>query len=197
VFHDPSTGASNDIEKATATARAMVTQYGMSELIGAVKLGSAAGEPFVGGAMGHDRDYSETVAALVDAEVRKLIDQAHDDAYAALIENRDVLDRLALELLERETLNQAEIAEIFADLRKPQERQVWLSKDSRPVSSLPPVVTDKERREALAAGEPAPETVSPRDQLAGAHLDGEVDAPNSAPGVSIGKGETPQLPDQP
>ncbi|MEO6530173.1 MAG: ATP-dependent zinc metalloprotease FtsH [Specibacter sp.] len=196
VFHDPSTGASNDIEKATGTARAMVTQYGMSERIGAVKLGAAAGEPFLGASAGHDRDYSEAVASMVDEEVRKLIDQAHDDAYEALIANRDILDRLALELLERETLNQAEIAEIFTDLRKPAPRRVWLSKDTRPVSTLPPVTTDKERREALAAGEPAPESVSPQDQLASAHLDGAVDAPGMSPGIDLGKGETPPLPEK-
>jgi cell division protease FtsH len=196
VFHDPSTGASNDIEKATGTARAMVTQYGMSERIGAVKLGAAGGEPFLGGSAGHDRDYSESLAAIVDQEIRKLIEQAHDDAYEVLIENRDILDRVALELLERETLNQKEIAEIFHDLRKPAERKVWLSKDTRPVSNVPPVVTAKERREALAAGEPAPDLVSPRDQLAGAHLDGDVDAPNHVPGIDLGKGDAPQLPGQ-
>ena len=196
VFHDPSTGASNDIEKATATARAMVTQYGMSERIGAVKLGSSGGEPFLGASAGHDRDYSESVAAVVDEEVRKLIDQAHDDAYAALIANRDVLDRLALELLERETLNQAEIAAIFTDLRKPEPRKVWLSKDSRPVSELPPVITEKERREAQAAGEPDPATVLPQDQLANARLDGAVDAPAGKPGIDLGKGDAPELPGQ-
>ncbi|WP_083508865.1 ATP-dependent zinc metalloprotease FtsH [Arthrobacter alpinus] len=174
VFHDPSTGASNDIEKATATARAMVTQYGMSERIGAVKLGAAAGEPFVGGGGGHERDYSESVAGIVDSEVRKLIDQAHDDAYEALIANRDILDRLALELLERETLNQAEIATIFTDLRKPAERKVWLSKDTRPVSDLPPVITDKERREAAAAIESA-----------------------AAPALDLTKDDAPELPGQP
>ncbi|HEY8295095.1 MAG TPA: ATP-dependent zinc metalloprotease FtsH, partial [Micrococcaceae bacterium] len=172
VFHDPSTGASNDIEKATATARKMVTQYGMSERIGAVKLGSGGGEPFLGRDAGHDRDYSDQVAFVVDEEVRRLIDQAHDEAYAILNENRDVLDRLALELLERETLNQAEIAQVFADIRKRDVRAVWLSKDSRPVSTVPPVVTDKERRDARAANEPAPETVPPQDQLAHANLPG-------------------------
>ena len=134
---------------------------------------------------------------MVDEEIRKLIDQAHDDAYEALIANRDILDRLALELLERETLNQAEIAEIFTDLRKPAERKVWLSKDSRPVSDLPPVVTDKERREALAAGLPSPDAVSPQDQLASAHLDGAIDAPGQRPGIDLGKGDGPALPGQP
>ncbi|MBW4095215.1 MAG: ATP-dependent metallopeptidase FtsH/Yme1/Tma family protein, partial [Acidobacteria bacterium] len=74
VFHDPSTGASNDIEKATGTARKMVTQYGMSERIGAVKLGSGGGEPFLGRDAGHDRDYSDQVAFIVDEEVRRLIE---------------------------------------------------------------------------------------------------------------------------
>ncbi|ALO65670.1 cell division protein FtsH [Arthrobacter alpinus] len=197
VFHDPSTGASNDIEKATGTARAMVTQYGMSERIGAVKLGSGSSEPFLGGGGGQGKDYSEAVASMVDEEVRKLIDQAHDDAYEALIANRDILDRLALELLERETLNQAEIAEIFIGLRKPAQRKVWLSKDSRPVSALPPVITDRERREALEAGAPKPESVTPEDQIANAHLTGQLDAPGNQPGIDLGKGDAPQLPGQP
>jgi cell division protease FtsH len=107
VFHDPSTGASNDIEKATGTARKMVTEYGMSERVGAVRLGQGGGEPFLGRDAGHERNYSDQIAYVVDEEVRRLIDQAHDEAYAIVIENRDVLDRLALELLERETLNQS------------------------------------------------------------------------------------------
>jgi cell division protease FtsH len=139
VFHDPSTGASNDIEKATSTARKMVTQYGMSERVGAVKLGQGGGEPFLGRDAAQERNFSDQIAYVVDEEVRRLIDQAHDEAYAILTENRDVLDRLALELLERETLNQAEIAEIFHDIRKRDFREIWLSKESRPVQSIPPV----------------------------------------------------------
>ena len=118
VFHDPSTGASNDIEKATATARTMVTEYGMSERIGAVKLGSAGGEPFLGRTAARAATTPTPMANVVDEEVRALIDTAHDEAYAALTENRHVLDRLALALLEHETLNQTEIAEIFHDLRQ-------------------------------------------------------------------------------
>ncbi|MBK3586960.1 ATP-dependent zinc metalloprotease FtsH, partial [Streptomyces sp. MBT57] len=100
VFHDPTTGAANDIEKATATARAMVTQYGMTERLGAIKFGGDNTEPFLGREMGHQRDYSEEVAALVDEEVKKLIDSAHHDAWEILVENRDILDALVLELLE-------------------------------------------------------------------------------------------------
>ena len=175
VFHDPSTGASNDIEKATATARKMVTQYGMSERIGSVKLGGGGGEPFLGRDMGQERNYSDQVAYVVDEEIRRLLDNAHDEAYQILTENRDVLDRLALELLERETLNQAEIAEIFHDVRKRDSREVWLSKPSRQVHSLPPVISARERREAAANGRPDPSTVSPQDQIADADLPQDFD----------------------
>ncbi|MCC9197449.1 ATP-dependent zinc metalloprotease FtsH [Arthrobacter sp. zg-Y820] len=175
VFHDPSTGASNDIEKATATARKMVTQYGMSERIGSVKLGSGGGEPFLGRDMGQERNYSDQVAYVVDEEIRRLLDNAHDEAYQILTENRDVLDRLALELLERETLNQAEIAEVFSDVRKRDVREVWLSKPTRQVHTLPPVVSAKERREAAANGQPNPDTVSPQDQIADADLPQDFD----------------------
>ncbi|MBD8042324.1 ATP-dependent zinc metalloprotease FtsH [Arthrobacter sp. Sa2BUA2] len=175
VFHDPSTGASNDIEKATSTARKMVTQYGMSERIGSVKLGSGGGEPFLGRDMGQERNYSDQVAYVVDEEVRRLLDNAHDEAYQILTENRDVLDRLALELLERETLNQAEIAEIFHDVRKRDLREVWLSKPTRPVHDIPPVVSPRERQEAAAAGEPDPATVAPQDQIADADIPKDFD----------------------
>ncbi|UKA50111.1 ATP-dependent zinc metalloprotease FtsH [Arthrobacter sp. FW305-123] len=153
VFHDPSTGASNDIEKATATARKMVTQYGMSERVGAVKLGQGGGEPFLGRDAAQERNFSDQIAYVVDEEVRRLIDQAHDEAYAILTENRDVLDRLALELLERETLNQQEIADIFHDIRKRDFREIWLSKESRPVQSIPPVESRAEKAEREAQEE--------------------------------------------
>ena len=96
VFHDPTTGASNDIEKATSVARAMVTQYGMTERIGAIKLGQEHAEPFLGRDMGHQRDYSEEVAGVIDEEVKKLIEAAHDEAWEILVDNRDVLDELVL-----------------------------------------------------------------------------------------------------
>jgi len=145
VFHDPSTGASNDIEKATATARKMVTEYGMSANVGAVKLGQSQGEVFLGRDMGHQRDYSEEIAEKVDAEVRALIEQAHDEAWQVLNDNRDILDRLAAELLDQETLDHHQIAEIFKDVRKLPERPLWLSSDKRPVSDVPPITFPKEK----------------------------------------------------
>ena len=151
VFHDPSTGASNDIEKATGLARQMVTQFGMSERVGAIKLGSGGGEVFLGRDMGHERDYSEDLAGIVDEEVRRLIEAAHDEAWKALNDNRDILDNLVLELLEKETLNAEALAVVFADIHKRPQRQVWLSSDERNVSDRPPVLTPAER-EALAKG---------------------------------------------
>ncbi len=145
VFHDPTTGAANDIEKATSVARAMVTQYGMSERIGAIKLGQDSGEVFLGRDMGHQRDYSEGIAEIVDQEVRALIETAHDEAWEILNANRDVLDSLVLELLEKETLDKEEVARIFEPMRRRAERSVWLSSAGRPVSDLPPVSSPKER----------------------------------------------------
>lgn len=139
VFHDPSTGASNDIEKATSIARRMVTEYGMSASVGAVKLGQAQGEVFLGRDMGHQRDYSEIVAERVDAEVRALIEQAHTEAYKVLNANRAILDRLAAELLQHETLDHLQIAEIFQNVKKLPERPQWLSSGNRPVSKRPPI----------------------------------------------------------
>ncbi|MGS2588700.1 ATP-dependent zinc metalloprotease FtsH [Streptomyces hebeiensis] len=144
VFHDPTTGAANDIEKATATARAMVTQYGMTERLGAIKFGGDNTEPFLGREMAHQRDYSEEVAALVDDEVKKLIETAHNEAWEILVENRDVLDNLVLQLLEKETLNKDQIAEIFSTVVKRPSRPAWTGSSRRTPSTRPPVLSPKE-----------------------------------------------------
>jgi cell division protease FtsH len=139
IFHDPSTGASNDIEKATALARAMVTQYGMTEAIGAIKLGSDSSEPFMGRDYGHQRDYSENVAAKIDAEIRKMIENAHQEAFDILEANRTILDEMVIKLLEKETLNKEEIAEIFARVTSWPNRPAWTGSSTRTPSSKPPV----------------------------------------------------------
>jgi cell division protease FtsH len=139
IFHDPSTGAANDIEKATALARAMVTQYGMTEAIGAIKLGTDDSVPFMGRDYGHQRDYSESVAAIVDAEIRGLIERAHQEAYDILQANRSVLDEMVVQLLEKETLNKEEIAEIFAKVVSWPKRPAWTGSPSRLPSTQPPV----------------------------------------------------------
>ncbi|MEV8513415.1 ATP-dependent zinc metalloprotease FtsH [Dactylosporangium sp. NPDC051484] len=118
VFHEPTTGAGNDIEKATALARSMITEYGMSAKLGAVKYGTGEGEPFLGRTMGHERDYSEKVAAEIDAEMRSLIEIAHDEAWEILVEYRDVLDNIVEELMEKETISQTDMARICARVVK-------------------------------------------------------------------------------
>jgi len=137
VFHDPTTGAANDIEKATSVARAMVTQYGMTERLGAIKYGKEQGEVFLGMDRGHERDYSEEIAAAIDEEVRSLIEQAHMEAYEILFENRDVLDKLVLELLDKETLNKDAIAEIFTELHRRPARPAWTGSDRRRTGAGP------------------------------------------------------------
>jgi cell division protease FtsH len=173
IFHDPTTGASNDIEKATATARKMVTEFGMSSDVGPLKLGSASGEMMFGRDMGHQRDYSERLAERVDTEVRQLLENAHDEAYTVINANRAILDDLAAKLLEHETLDQTALVEIFADVEKLPPRPQWLSSDKRPVSDVPPIAMP-----------------TPKAPIDGAAVDGgvssggaEADKPKRAPSL--------------
>jgi cell division protease FtsH len=140
IFHDPTTGASNDIEKATGVARAMVTQYGMSESLGAVRYGQSGGDVFLGRDLGHQRDYSEDVAATIDSEVRILIENAHNEAHQVLVDNRAVLDALVVELLDKETLNKEDIARIFEPVTIRPAKAPWTGSDKRKPSDIPPVV---------------------------------------------------------
>ncbi len=139
IFHDPSTGASNDIEKATALARAMVTQYGMTEAIGAIKLGGSESEPFMGRDFGHQRDYSESVAGIVDREIRTLIENAHQEAFDILVANRAILDEMVLQLLDKETINKDEISQIFSKVKAWPRRPAWTGSATRIPSDQPPV----------------------------------------------------------
>jgi cell division protease FtsH len=139
VFHDPTTGASNDIEKATSVAKAMVTQYGMTERLGAIKYGTEGRDVFLGRDLNHQRDYSEDVASAIDEEVRKLIDNAHHEAYAILDNNRAILDKLVVELLEKETLDKEEVAKIFSKLKKRSARPAWTGSSKRKPSKKGPV----------------------------------------------------------
>jgi cell division protease FtsH len=142
VFHEPTTGASNDIEKATATARAMVMTYGMSEKLGPLKFGRGEGDVFLGRDLGHERDFSEEVASQIDDEVRALIEQAHDEAWEILVKYRDVLDDLVLQLLEKETLTKADLTEIFASVGKRPLRT--FSPARKAPANRPPVLTPAE-----------------------------------------------------
>ncbi len=139
VFHDPTTGASNDIEKATKLARAMVTEYGMTERLGAVKLGTGEHEPFLGRDYGQSRNYSEAIAAQVDEEVAALISNAHQEAFDVLDANREVLDELVRQLFEKETLDKEQVARVFEPLKRWPKRPAWTGSQTRVPSEIPPI----------------------------------------------------------
>ncbi len=144
VFHEPTTGAANDIEKASQIARGMVTEYGMSERLGARKFGTGDAEPFLGREMSHSRDYSEEIASAIDDEVRRLIEAAHDEAWDVLDQYRDVLDTLVLQLMEHETLSRKQVLEIFAPVQERPSRGSYTGYGKRMPSDRPPVLTPKE-----------------------------------------------------
>ena len=124
-FDELTTGASNDIERATAIARSMVTEYGMSDLLGPQQFGEKNGEVFMGRDFGRQANYSDSVASLIDTETRKFIDSAHATAFEILLTHRDTLEKFARALIERETLDVKDINELFKDLptwtKKPDE----------------------------------------------------------------------------
>ncbi len=151
VFHEPTTGAANDIEKASQIARGMVTEYGMSERLGARKFGSGDGEPFLGREMSHTRDYSDEIASTIDEEVRRLIEAAHDEAWEILVAYREVLDDLVLQLMDKETLTRDEVLRIFAPIQTRPSRGSYTGYGKRLPSDRPPIMTPKELALTAAA----------------------------------------------
>ena len=117
VFVDPTTGAQDDIARATTIARQMVTEFGMSDALGPMRFGQPQGEVFLGRDLHSTPDYSDEVAARIDAEIRELIEQAHRIARTLLADNRPALDRLVTVLLEKETVQADEVEEILAGVR--------------------------------------------------------------------------------
>ncbi|MBM6695465.1 ATP-dependent zinc metalloprotease FtsH [Bifidobacterium pullorum subsp. saeculare] len=151
VFHDPTTGASNDIEKATAIARKMVVEYGFSSQLGAIKWADDDDQTTVMDGL-QPRKYSDRTAEIIDQEVLKLVETAHTEAWTILNENRDILDELVRQLLVKQTLNEKEVAAIFANIRKAPEREVWLSNERRPDSDLPPVPIPESLKRSVGMG---------------------------------------------
>ena len=138
VFHDPTTGASNDIEKATQIARKMVVEFGFSKKLGAIKWEDDDDQ-----SSGFDglqpRKYSNQTAQIIDDEVLELVEKAHTEAWNIINENRAVLDELVRQLLIKETLDAKELADIFSKMTKAPKRELWLSDDRRPDSDIPPI----------------------------------------------------------
>ncbi|CAM3892430.1 ATP-dependent zinc metalloprotease FtsH [Smaragdicoccus niigatensis] len=154
VFHEPTTGASSDIDQATKIARAMVTEYGMSARLGAVRYGQEGGDPFLGRTMGMVPDYSHEIAREIDEEVRNLIEAAHTEAWAILNDYRDVLDDLAKELLERETLHRVDLEKVLVAVAKRPRITTFNDFGERTPSDKPPIKTPAEL--AAERGEPWP-----------------------------------------
>ena len=115
IIEDITTGASQDIKQATQLAKAMVTQYGMSERVGLIDYGNDEGEVFIGRDLAHSRGFSESMAAVIDEEVKRLIDEAHTKATAIIKEHMDVLHRCAALLIEKEKIGQEEFEGLFSE----------------------------------------------------------------------------------
>jgi cell division protease FtsH len=186
VFHEPTTGASNDIEKATKLAKAMVTEYGMSSKLGAVKYGTGDSEPFMGRDYGHQRDYSEDIAADIDAEVRELIEGAHDEAWEILVQYRDVLDTMVLELVEKETLAKEDLERILAPVRKRPPHNTFTAFGKRTPSDRPPIEIPPSLRK------PAPAPVTNGSN--GASVPPSADVAVPPPGYPPMPGQNPPNP---
>jgi cell division protease FtsH len=122
----------------------MITEYGMSDRLGARKFGQNDGEVFLGRDMGHQRDYSEQIAAAIDDEVRGLIESAHDVAWEILVQYRDVLDDLVLKLMDKETLTKDEVLAIFAPIQRRPLQASYTGWGKRKPSDQPPVLTPRE-----------------------------------------------------
>ncbi|SCX02795.1 ATP-dependent zinc metalloprotease FtsH [Candidatus Aquiluna sp. UB-MaderosW2red] len=164
VFKDPTTGASNDFEKATNIARTMVTKYGMSSKIGAITLGSGNSEPFLGRELATQHAYSNEMAQQVDNEVRAILENALNEAHQAITLNRAVLDKLAKSLLEQETLNQEEIMKIFKTVKKLPERTVWRSSTKRSVTAKGPISVPKRKAIQLEVHPEKPKPEKPTEE---------------------------------
>ncbi|MGH3933765.1 MAG: ATP-dependent zinc metalloprotease FtsH, partial [Pseudonocardiaceae bacterium] len=198
VFHEPTTGASSDIEQATKIARAMVTEYGMSARLGAVKYGHEQGDPFLGRSAGRQPDYSLEVAHEIDEEVRALIEAAHTEAWEILNTYRDILDELVVELLEKETLQRKDLERVFDRVEKRPRITAFNDFGGRTPSDKPPIKTAGEL--AKERGEPWPPvhtepTPTPVGVLPGAN-DLPGGPPHGAPGHPGPNGAGPHTPAQ-
>ena len=161
IFADPTSGAANDIEKATKIARQMVMEYGMSDLLGPMQYGKPSGEVFLGRDYSRQQDYSDEVAANIDQEVRKMVTMAREEARSILETHRDAMERMVALLMENETVDRDEVAELFHDVPKWEHTEEGSLRIRYPED---PVIPQK--REPIAAAkevdEPEEANESPR-----------------------------------
>ncbi len=145
------TGAGNDIVRATELARRMVCEFGMSDM-GPLTYGKKEQEVFLGRDLAQARDYSEDTARKIDAEVRKFVDAGYDSAYSILSSNKDIMHRMAKELLERETLDASEIALIIADKELPPVKSPLAYADGGPDDTQKVLKPDTGRKTGFGEG---------------------------------------------
>ncbi|HUF96175.1 MAG TPA: ATP-dependent zinc metalloprotease FtsH [Acidimicrobiia bacterium] len=157
IFADPTSGAANDIEKATQIARRMVMEYGMSDKLGPMQYGKANGEVFLGRDYSRQQDYSDEVAAFIDEEVRKMINAAHEEARAILSHHIDAMERMVDELLEHETVDRERVAEIFSDIPKWEHTESGSLRIRYPENPVLPQPREHEEQIAAASDEEEPE----------------------------------------
>lgn len=154
IYADPTSGAANDIEKATQIARKMVMEYGMSDKLGPMQYGKANGEVFLGRDYSRQQDYSDEVAAFIDEEVRKMINAAHEEARIILSHHKEAMERMVLELLEHESVGRERVAEIFFDVPKWEHTESGSLRIRYPEN---PVLPQPREEEQVAAAEKAEE----------------------------------------
>jgi len=128
VFSELTTGANNDLDRATEIARAMVCEFGMSDTLGPLTLGKRHGNPFLGRDFGDERNYSEEIAMSIDKEVRKIIETGYNRAKQILSENREKMDEIVKVLLEKESLDREEFQALMADVKLPEHKGEHKSK---------------------------------------------------------------------
>ena len=162
VFHEPTTGASSDIDQATKISKAMVTEYGMSARLGAVRYGREQGDPFLGRSMGNQPDYSLEVAHEIDEEVRALIEAAHTEAWEILNTYRDVLDDLVFELLEKETLTRTDLERILTGGEAAADHRVQRFRRADAVGQAADPVPGRAGRNGASRGRRSPARGPPR-----------------------------------
>jgi len=154
VIGDVTTGAANDLERTTEMARQMITEYGMSEELGPVTYGKKHGPVFLARDLNEERNYSEDIARRIDDEVRRLIDSCYARAHDIIIDQRDKLDRLVEVLLEKETLDQEEVAAIMAGEELPEAN---LPDQPAPPAAPRPVETPPQEKRGPVVPRPVPE----------------------------------------
>jgi cell division protease FtsH len=141
VFHEVTTGAANDLEKVTATSKAMIMRYGMSEKLGPRVLGRNQDQPFLGREMGNEPDYSDEIAREIDDEIRRVIEEAHQNAHRVLREHMEELHKLSAILIERETIDKDQFERLLAG-----EDQASVFPEEELVAEAPAPQTEEERK---------------------------------------------------